>query len=389
MKILLSGGGTGGHITPILALSHELKQLQPDCITIYVGERNSSFAQLTVDSKVIDERYGIFSGKLRRYHGEPWYRRLLDVQTNLKNIRDMFYVVVGFFQSLRLLGKLKPDVVFLKGGYVGVPIGLAAVVRRIPIITHDSDAVPGLANRLISRWVRIHATALPAALYNYPPEKTRQVGVLVEHGYQPVDEVTQAAAKQQLQLPPDEPLLLITGGSLGAERINKAVVAMLPGLLKSSPTLHVIHQTGKGKAAIYGDYHHDRLKVVEFMQPMPTYTAAADVIVTRAGANALAEFGVQGKACIVVPNSELVGGHQTKNAGYLKEQGAIEVLEESELYDLQHGFVACIQNLLRDGVARKQLANTLQQVTIADAAHKLALVVLEEVETKNNHEATA
>lgn len=378
MKILLSGGGTGGHITPILALCHELKQLQPDCTTIYVSERNSKFAHMTVDSSSIDERYGVFAGKIRRYHGESWLRRLVDVKTNLKNIRDLLYVTIGFFQSLRLLGKLKPDVVFLKGGFVGVPIGLAAAIRRLPIVTHDSDAVPGLANRLVSRWARIHATALPAELYNYPPEKTRQVGVLVEHAYQPVDATAQAAAKQQLQLPVDEPMLLITGGSSGAERINAATIASLPDLLQFYPTLHVIHQTGKGKATLYGDYRHERLRVVEFMQPMPTYTAAADVIVTRAGANALAEFGVQGKACIVVPNPNLTGGHQTKNADYLKEQGAIDYLEESELYDLQHGLLARIKHLLDDESERKRLGYALQQATITYAAHKLAMVVLQQ-----------
>ncbi len=382
MKILLSGGGTGGHITPILALAHELKQLQPACKTVYVGERHGKFSQLTADSAVIDEQFAVFAGKFRRYHGEAWPRRLLDVKTNLKNARDALFVAIGFLQSMRLLGRVKPDLVFLKGGYAGVPIGLAAAVRRIPIVTHDSDALPGLANRLISRWARIHATALPAEYYPYLAEKVRPVGVLVEPSYRPVDSRLQREYKEQLNLPSAQPLLLITGGSSGAQRINKEFVSIVAELLQKKPQLQVIHQVGQGKAGIYGEYSHERLRVLEFMTPMHVYTGAADLIVTRAGANALAEFGVQGKACLVVPNPDLTGGHQTKNAEYLKEQGTAVVLEEGELYDLQHGLLASIETLLADEAKRRELGAKLQRATIPDAAQKLAVILLEQANKK-------
>lgn len=381
MKILLSGGGTGGHITPILALAHELKQLQPDCKTVYVGERHGKFSRLTADSAVIDEQFAVFAGKFRRYHGESWLRRLFDAKTNLKNGRDALYVIIGFLQSMRLLGRAKPDVVFLKGGYAGVPIGLAAAARRIPIVTHDSDALPGLANRLISRWARIHATALPAEYYPYLAGKIRPVGVLVEPSYKPVDSRLQREYKEQLHLPTDQPLLLITGGSSGAQRINKAFVSMVAELLQKQPQLQVIHQAGQGKAGIYGEYKHDRLRVLEFMTPMYVYTGAADLIVTRAGANALAEFGIQGKACVVVPNPDLTGGHQTKNAEYLQEQGTAVVLEESKLYDLQHGLLANIEALLADDAKRQELGAKLQRATTPDAARKLAVILLEQANT--------
>ena len=143
MTILVSGGGSGGHITPILAVAHELKLLQPDCRVVYVGERGGKFQSLTEGQSDIDEVHSIFAGKFRRYHGESWLKRIIDVYTNLKNLRDALYVGLGYLQSFRLLGKVKPDVVFLKGGYVGLPIGLASATRHIAFVTHDSDALPG------------------------------------------------------------------------------------------------------------------------------------------------------------------------------------------------------------------------------------------------------
>lgn len=375
MKILMSGGGTGGHITPILALAHELKRLEPECKIVYVGERNGQFQQLTAQSTAIDVEYGVFAGKFRRYHGQSWFKRLLDVPTNLKNLRDIVFVCFGFMQAIRLLGKEKPDLVFLKGGFVGVPVGLAATVRRIPIITHDSDAIPGLANRIVGRWAVLHAVALPSEIYDYPPEKTQTVGVLVEHSYQPVSPAMQAAFKKQLGLPENEPLLLITGGSSGAARINKAAKTIMPELLHELPTLHVIHQVGKGKQGIYENYQDVRLEVIEFMAPMHVYTGAADLIVTRAGANSIAEFGTQGKACVVIPNPDLTAGHQTKNAAILKEQGTAEVLTEDQLYDSQQGLLPTLLRLLNDRETRQQLGKRLQAETINNAAERLAQLI--------------
>lgn len=377
MKILLTGGGTGGHITPILAVGHELKKLDSSCHTIYVGERGSKFTSLTANHASINEVHAISAGKFRRYHGESWLRRLVDLETNIKNIIDIFKVVVGISQAWFLLGKVKPDVVFLKGGFVGVPVGLAASLRGLPIVTHDSDAIPGLANRLISRWTRAHATALDARFYKYTPNKVYPVGVLVEHDYQFVTEQKQAEYKKTLGLSPAGIVLLVTGGSSGAERVNLAFKEIVAKLLNDNPQLQVIHQVGKGKTGVYGDFTHERLIVVEFMSPMHVYTGASDLIVTRAGANAMAEFGIQAKACIVVPNPDLTGGHQTKNADLLEEQGAAVVIKEELLRDPELGLLACINKLLNNKTRRLELAQKLKSRTIPDAAHKLAVLLLE------------
>lgn len=381
LTILLTGGGTGGHITPILAVAHEIKTQNSEAKVIYIGERGGKFAELTNEHKAIDETFAVSAGKLRRYHGESWLRRLFDVKTNLLNLRDLFRFGWGILQAWRLLGKIKPDVVFQKGGFVGVPVGLAAAMRHIPIVTHDSDAIPGLANRMVSRWARVHATALPAEHYPYPSAKVLPVGVLVEHNYQPVTEEAQREFKLRLVLRPDAPLLLVTGGSSGAERINKAVVEIANELLINHPDLQIIHQAGKGKTGVYGDYKHERLHVLEFLNPMYQYMGAADLVVCRASANTLAELGVQGKAAIVIPSEVLTGGHQIKNAKILEEQGAAAVVYEDKMYDLQHGLLPTIERLLIDKTKRDNLAHTLQTQTIPDAAHRLAMLLLEQAKT--------
>lgn len=375
LRIVLTGGGTGGHITPILAVAHELKAQNTNVQTFYVGERGGKYNSLTKANPDIDKTFAIFAGKFRRYHGESWLRRLIDIKTGILNIRDAFRVLFGAVQAYRLLGKIKPQVVFLKGGFVGVPVGLAAAMRHIPIVTHDSDALPGLANRLVGRWATVHATALDAKYYKYPADKVAAVGVLVEHTYQPITPDIQTAYKKELGLK-NGPLLLITGGSSGAVRINQAVVACIDNLLHTNPNLQVVHQVGKGKTGVYKGYTHERLLILEFLQPMYRFTGAADLIVTRAGANAMAEFGVQGKACIVIPSAFLTGGHQLENAKILAEQGTAEVLYESNLQKLQQTIQALLDNKNR----RDELGKKLQAVTISDAAERLAAVLLETAE---------
>src|SRR5665213_2594114 len=165
--IVLTGGGSGGQITPILAIADELKQLQPEARLVYIGQTGDLLGDIPSQHPSIDEVFTVRAGKFRRYHGEG-FKQLLDVVTMAKNIRDFFYVIIGFWQSRRLLKQLKPAVIFVKGGFVGVPVGLAAATRQIPFITHDSDPIPGLANRIIARWAVMHAVALPKDIYPYP-----------------------------------------------------------------------------------------------------------------------------------------------------------------------------------------------------------------------------
>lgn len=332
---------------------------------------------MTAGQTAFDQQYQIFAGKFRRYHGESWLKRILDIKTNLQNLRDLLWALIGTYQSWSLLRQLKPDVILLKGGYVGVPVGLAAR-RKYPMVTHDSDAVPGLANRVTGRWAVYHATALPAENYRYSPHTVRQTGVLVGQAYVRVSGDLQAQYKQELKLPADSQVLMITGGSLGSQVLNQAMAKIAPELLQTYNQLYIIHQAGQGKAGCYGEFKHPRLQVFELIPEMFRYSGAADVVVTRAGANTLAELGVQGKACIVVPNPLLTEGHQLENAQHLADKQAIEVINEAAL--AQNGAAAlqqAIQDLLQDASRRQKLAEQLQRLTIPDAADKLARLLMD------------
>lgn len=376
-RIILTGGGTGGHITPLLAVAHEIKQIDPATHITYIGERNAKYGELIANNPDFDEVRTIFAGKFRRYHGESLATHLRDVKTLLLNSRDLFLFIIGTLQAIVLVKQVRPDHILLKGGFVGVPVGLAAAFWKRQFVTHDSDAVPGLANRLVARWARLHATGMPAEFYAYPKESIRYVGVLVGRDYQLVTTDMQADYKAKLHLPKDALVLLITGGSGGAMAINQAVRTIIDDLLKTFPDLHVIHQVGIGKGAVYDDYAHERLTVIELLKPMYVYTGASDVIVTRAGANTIAELGIQGKACVVVPNPLLTGGHQLKNAEVWEAKKAALVLRESDMVAEPTVLRDLIIDLLQNAHARSELGRNLREITVTDAAHKLALILLD------------
>src|SRR5579862_561435 len=177
--IVLTGGGSGGHITPLLSLARELKKQAPDCQVLYIGHKGDNFDTLKHSGHDFDFMAFIKAGKFRRYHGNR-ARGLLDPKTLILNIRDFFRLPASIAAAYKILRKFKPDAVFSKGGFVSLPVGIAARLLKIPIITHDSDSTPGLANRIIGRWAKIHATGMPPEYYSYPKSKTVFVGIPID-----------------------------------------------------------------------------------------------------------------------------------------------------------------------------------------------------------------
>jgi len=302
--------------------------------------------------------------------------------------------VVGTVQSYRLLRKLKPDVIFVKGGFVGVPVGLAAARLRIPFVTHDSDAIPGLANRIISRWATVHAIALPKEVYSYPASKMVTVGVPVQSEFIPVTAQLQQEYKQQIGLDQYGKVLLVTGGGLGAKRLNDMVLQAVPQLLERYSDLAIIHTVGRAHAAEMNTAYEKALTPAQrshvlvkgYVTDMYRYSGAADVIITRAGATTLAEFAVQAKACIVVPNPLLTGGHQTKNAAYLAEQHAVRCLAEDELQKNPELLTNAVERLLGNAEERLALGTSLSKFAHPTAAKELAMVLLEQAHNTNKQD---
>ncbi len=381
----MTGGGSGGHITPILAVASELKRLNPKLKVIYIGQKGDALGDVPAQHPAIDEVHAVRAGKWRRYHGEG-LKQLLDVPTLLKNIRDGFYVLLGIWQSWRLLGLLRPQAVFIKGGFVGVPVGLAAALRHIPYVTHDSDAIPGLANRIIARWASLHTVALPKEVYKYPLNKTVTLGIPLAGEFTPVTPGMQKKYRSDLKLPGRGRLLFIIGGGLGAQRVNYAVAEVVPHLLREFSDLQVVHGVGRANEAqmqkLYevelSSAEQSRVQVKGFISDVYRYSGAADVIITRAGATNLAEFAVQGKACIVVPNPILTGGHQLKNAKYLEAKQAALIVTEPDLEANPNVLAAKVSQLMKDEKLRAKLGAQFSHFAQPQSAKKLATLLLEQ-----------
>lgn len=299
-----------------------------------------------------------------------------------KNVRDAGRVLLGLEESYRLLRRLKPDVVFVKGGFVGVPVGLAAARLGIPLITHDSDVIPGLANRIIARWVSVHAVAMPKELYSYPANKTVTVGIPVSSDYQKVTKKLMQTYRQEVKLESFEQVLLVTGGGNGAQSLNLAVAKAAPELLGRYPKLAIVHFSGRAHesetAAAYARYLSpealDRIKVMGFATDFYRYSGAADIILARGSATNLAEFAIQQKACIIVPANQLVW--TVRNAEMLEREGAIVVLGEGELRAQPAKLTKLCEEILEHPQKATDLAEKLAQFAHPNAARELAELLL-------------
>jgi UDP-N-acetylglucosamine--N-acetylmuramyl-(pentapeptide) pyrophosphoryl-undecaprenol N-acetylglucosamine transferase len=378
----MTAGGSGGHITPILAVAHELKVLDPTAEIMYIGQKGDQLSDIPAADPNIDAVYAVSAGKLRRYANEGW-RQLLDLHTQALNMRDGFRVLRGLWQSYWLIRRLKPDVIFTRGGFVSVPVALAGRLNHVPYITHDSDSVPSLANRIIARWASVHAVALPTDLYPYPQSKTAMVGVPVSTKYQPVTAALTKQYRNELGLENYKHIVLLTGGGNGSGILNQALAANAQYLLAAFPELAIVHIAGrKHEADVVRAYDaldlgaaRTRVQVHGFVTDLYRYSGAADVIIARSGATTIAEFALQARACIVVPAPQLTGGHQVKNASAFVRDKAVLQLTEDQIEQPER-LGRTIGELLQDDAERTRLGHNLAKYAHPHAAAELAVLVL-------------
>lgn len=309
--IVLTGGGTAGHVTPNIALISRLKE-QGYQIS-YIGSYNG------IEKTLIEELgipyYGISSGKLRRYF-------------DLKNFTDPFRVLKGFSEARKLLKQLKPDVVFSKGGFVTVPVVVAAGRLKIPTIIHESDMTPGLANKL----------CIPSAVKvccNFPETKAHlPEGKAVVTGTPIRQELLQGDAEKGRAFTgftTEKPVLMIIGGSLGAQAVNDAVRRILPQLLED---FQVVHLCGKGKKDDTKDGLKGYVQYEYIESELADLFAMADIVISRAGANAICELQALKKPNLLIPLSANASrGDQILNARSFEKQGFSMVLEEEAITD--------------------------------------------------------
>lgn len=311
-KIVMTGGGTAGHVTPNIALLPALKEAGYDIE--YIGSYNGIEKEL-IEAQGITY-HGIDSGKLRRY-------------LDLKNFSDPFRVVHGYAQALGLIRKIKPNIIFSKGGFVSVPVVLAAKTCGIPAIIHESDITPGLANRIAIKGAKKVCCNFPETLKYLPAEKAVLTGSPIRKELFAGD---RDKAYRLCRFPDTvKPVLLIIGGSLGSVAINTAVRKILPELLKD---FHIIHLCGKGNLdeSLVGMEGYAQFEYAS--SELTDMLALADLAISRAGANSICELLALHKPNILIPlPASASRGDQILNANSFAKQGFSQVLDEETLTD--------------------------------------------------------
>ena len=308
-KIILTGGGTAGHVTPNLALIPALKKR--DYEIRYIGSYQGIEKRLAENAGIPYD--GISSGKLRRYF-------------DLKNFSDPFRVLKGYGEACRLLKKYQPDVIFSKGGFVSVPVVLAAKRYRIPTILHESDMTPGLANRLCIPSAAKICCNFPETLQHLPEDKAVLTGSPIREELLQGDRL---AGLQYTHLSAAKPILLVIGGSLGAVAVNQMIRSLLPRLLSS---FQIIHICGKGHLdeSLIGRPGYVQYEYVD--APLKHLFAAADLAVSRAGANSICELLALRKPNVLIPLSAAASrGDQLLNAASFEKPGFSAVLKEEDM----------------------------------------------------------
>lgn len=397
MKILIVGGGSGGHITPAVAVVREILKEKPRARLEFWTDRKyyKNVTKLTTEIGVVSRIRvrRIPSGKLHRYSGWTIKDYIKHLDLTLKDL--IFGNIFGFFSFLmglivsfcRLLSKKnRPNVIFLKGGYVCLPAGLVARIFRIPYVIHESDAVAGLANRILMKGAKKVAFGIPLAkevLEKHP--NYIWTGIPVGTEFKAVSQSRQRTLKKSFSFNPDKPLVVITGGSQGSQNLNEAVRIILPKLLKFTSVGLVAgrkHYEDLIELKRYESWEKASLdsnfRMWEFNTTMDELMGAADVVVSRAGATTIAELAALKKATILVPFEALPGGHQVKNAERLKLVEAAAVIYDSEMNKDPNKLLEEIKRLIHSPRLRANMADRLHEEAHSDAAKRLAEIILEE-----------
>ena len=328
-RILFTGGGTAGHVIVNLALIPYF--LDSGWKIDYIGSKQGIERQLVEPIQGVTY-HAISTGKLRRY-------------VSIENMKDPFKVLKGVFDAWRIIGRVKPDIVFSKGGFVSVPVVIAARMRRVPTIIHESDMTPGLANKLATKFAKKIVTTFPETINYLPQAKTEHVGAVIRED---LFAGSQDAAYAWTTLHKDKPIILIMGGSIGSLKINYVIRENLDHLLEKYQIIHIcgtgnIDESIKVEGYRQYEYVNEELKDI---------LAISDYVVSRAGANAIFEFLALHIPMLLIPLPLSASrGDQIDNAKSFVNSGFAHMLMEEEI--TTESFERAIENLITDGAAIK------------------------------------
>ena len=349
LKIVLTGGGTAGSVMPLLAIYEGFKEKNIPADFLFIGTRTGIEEKLLAPYGL--ELKKIPAGKLRRY-------------LSFSNITDTFKIGQGMLAGRRILKEFTPNIVISAGGFVAVPVIWAARSLKIPVLIHQQDVVKGLANKLTEKLATKITVSFEKSLLNFPRQKVILTGNPVRPEILAGDK---GRAYDIFHLKRNLPTLLVLGGGTGALKINQEINKILIDLVKFC---QIIHITGVGKQMT--DFEHENYHPYELLtEDMKHALAAADLVISRAGLNALTEFSCLGKPAIIIP---IFKSHQEKNAAYFEKEGAVLVIRENILH--HELLLTTIKGLLSSPSKLIELGQNIKKLDQPEALDKIIEIIL-------------
>lgn len=378
MRVLMTGGGTGGHVNPALAIANTIKQNDPDAEIAYVGTKRG------IETKLVPR-----AGYPMYYVEVQGIRRSLSP----KNLKAAYLALTSPYKARAIIEEFKPDIVIGTGGYVCWPVMKAAADMGIPTALHESNAIAGIAVKMLQKSVdRIYLNfEKTGETLTCQKEKLLKVGNPVMGGF---SSLTREEARQALGIPDKYKYIILSyAGSMGAEKVNDAVLALMREFTSKHPEVYHIHATGSIEHELcttqfreMGLDKFENIELCEYIYDMPTKMAAADLTINRAGAMTVSELAITGKAAIFIPSPNVAENHQYKNARVLYDAGAAKLFEESELTDGAKPLIDEVASLLsHDGDReRAEMSRKIKDFAVPDSNKIIYMDLLELVKNKKN-----
>ena len=350
MRVLMSGGGTGGHVNPAIAIANEIAKREPDSEIAFVGTKRG------IESRLVPKE-----GYELHFIEIQGIRRSL----SLDNLKTAYLAAKSFAECKKIIKRFKPDLVVGTGGYACWPVVRAAAALKIPTALHESNAVPGFAVKMLEKkadkvFVNFEETISKLAL----PEKAKRVGNPLKRGFTEID---RDEAREELGITGKyRTFLLSLGGSMGAERVMKEYTSKHPEILHVHATGAIEYEETKAAFERAGLDRCENIVLLEYVYDMPVRMAAADVVINRAGAMTLSELALLGKAAILIPSPNVTNNHQYKNAAVLADAGAAVLVEEKEL--TPGVLTSTVKELCENRELRASMQENIKKFAVGDAA---------------------
>lgn len=365
-KIIISGGGTGGHIFPAIAIANAVRNIQPDAEILFVGADGRMEMQ-----RVPDAGYKIVGLPIEGF----------DRKNMLKNIRVVYKILKCQIKARKIIREFAPQVVVGVGGYASGPTLKTAAQMKIPTLIQEQNSYAGVTNKLLAKSARRICVAYEGMERFFPADKIVMTGNPVRQSLTS-SHISIVQARQNLGLVPDMPTVLIIGGSLGARTMNESVLQSLDLIQESG--VQIVWQTGKYysnhiAAELNRQAEVKNLKVMDFISDMDAAYMAADLVVSRAGASSISELCLLGKPCILVPSPNVAEDHQTKNAMALSSKGAALLVKDA---DARTELIPLALKTVTDTARLSALSTNIKALALPDSAEKIAREVINLAQTE-------